>query len=86
VAVGIAWLEPNGNRGPVKKQRKPAVTMNDVGSYLRDLDKTALIDLVLKHAAGDEQLHQRLLMQAAKKTRNASRIIRKTHSKSTSDR
>jgi len=68
VAVGIAWLEPNGKRGPVKKQRKPAVTMNDVRSYLRDLDKTALIDLVLKHASEDEQLHQTLLMQAAKKT------------------
>ena len=68
VAVGIAWLEPNGKRGPVNKQRKPAVTMNDVRSYLRDLDKAALIDLVLKHASEDEQIHQRLLMQAAKKT------------------
>ena len=33
VAVGIAWLEPNRKRAPVK-QRKPAVTMNDVRSYL----------------------------------------------------
>jgi len=62
VAVGIAWLEPTGKRAPVKKHRKPAVTMNDVRSHLGDLDKTALIDLVLKHAAGDEQLHQRLLI------------------------
>jgi hypothetical protein len=43
--------------------------MNDVRSYLGDLDKTALIDLVLKRASEDEQLHQRLLMQAEKKTR-----------------
>ena len=42
--------------------------MNDVRSYLGDLDKTALIELVLKHASEDEQLQQRLLMQAAKKT------------------
>lgn len=42
--------------------------MNDVRSYLGDLDKTALIDLVLEHASKDEQLQQRLLMQAAKKT------------------
>ena len=42
--------------------------MNEVRSYLSDLDKTALIELALKHASEDEQLQQRLLMQAAKKT------------------
>jgi uncharacterized Zn finger protein len=68
VAVGIVWLEPNGKRAPGKKPRKPAVTMDDVRSYLGDLDKTALIDLVLKQALEDERLQQRLLMQAAKKT------------------
>jgi uncharacterized Zn finger protein len=76
VAVGIAWLEPNGKRAPVKKQRTPTVTMNDVRSYLGDLDKTALIDLVLKRASEDEQLHQRLLMQAAKKTRKGLDLAR----------
>jgi len=68
VAVGIVWLEPDGKRAAGRKDRKPAVTMADVRSYLGDLDKTALVELVMKQALEEEGLQQRLLMQAAKKT------------------
>ncbi len=68
VAVGLAWLEPGEiTKAPEKKPAKPAVTMDDVRTYLAGQDKSALVDMLMEQAIDHDRLRQRLLMRAAKR-------------------
>ena len=68
VAVGLAWLERGSKAERTsKKPAKPAVTMDDVRTYLAGQDKAALVDRLMEQAMDDDRLRQRLLMSAAKK-------------------
>lgn len=68
VAAGLAWLQESAEHPARQKgRRKPAVTMDDVRSYLQGQEKPALIDLLIQQAAENDRLRQRLLLQAAKR-------------------
>ena len=69
VAVALAWLEGNQRKLPSgKSDRTDIVTKDDVRAYLKVQDKGTLVDLLLKHAAQDERLGQRLFLKTAKNT------------------
>lgn len=66
VAVGLVWLEQQGKAGKTSAgSKRPAVTMDDVQSYLSGLDKKPLVDMLMKQAMDDERLRERLLMRTA---------------------
>jgi uncharacterized Zn finger protein len=68
VAVGLTWLaQSSGCRPAPPKSTKPAVTMDDVRTYLAGQDKEALVDLLMERATDDHHLRQRLRLMAAKK-------------------
>ena len=75
VAAGLAWLE---QRSPVKdsskRPSKPSVTMADVRAYLAAQDKSALVDTLVEQAMEDDRLRRRLLMKAAKKSRQGVNV------------
>lgn len=62
VAVGLAWLEG----GPSENTPGGSVTMDDVRAYLEELDKDALVGIILEQAMEDERLRERLLLRAAR--------------------
>jgi hypothetical protein len=69
VAVGLA-LHAGGQRagaGP-SEDAGPAFGEADVRAYLSRLDKEELVSLLLEQADGDERLHRRLTLQAARAT------------------
>lgn len=76
VALGLAWLNQEASTGAASaasttsKSKQPSVTMHDVRAYLATQETPALVDLLMQHAEQDESLRRRLLMLAARKTRN----------------
>lgn len=65
VAVGLELLA----RGTeFLETKQAAVTMDDVRSYLRGLEKDALVEMVVERAKADDEFRDRLLMKAAKQT------------------
>ncbi len=70
VAVGLAWLGPEGPE-PKKapKREKPSVTMNDVRTWLADQENAKLVDLIMEQAMADGRLRQRLVLEAARHLR-----------------
>lgn len=67
VAVGLAWLDQAHSPGSKPKKGKPAITLDDVRSYLAGQDTEALVGMLMEQAMADDRLRQRLLMKAAKK-------------------
>lgn len=66
VAVGLEWLD-QGRTDRVQGNRvEETVTVDDVRAYLGDLDKSALVDMLVAQAVEDDRLRRRLFMQAAK--------------------
>ncbi len=67
VAVGLTWLEGGQLKLSGKSQAPPAMTMDDVRTYLLGEDKNALVDMLVDGAMEDDRLRQRLFLKAAKK-------------------
>ncbi len=75
VAVGLSWLEQK-TEGKVKKAGRGDhvdVTMKDVKGYLETLEKKALVEMVLEQAGENDVLHEKLMMQAARKNTGGRR-------------
>lgn len=69
VAVGIAWLTNSTNTRATDKAnigRADIITLDDVRLRLLKEQKGKLVDIILEHAATDERLRERLLLEAAK--------------------
>ncbi|MBF0613005.1 MAG: SWIM zinc finger family protein, partial [Magnetococcales bacterium] len=68
VAVGLAWLANQQGEAklPSAKKGKPTVTMQDVRTFLGELDKSELVEMVMTQAKEDDRLRQGLLLRAAK--------------------
>lgn len=62
VAAGLAWLEADFS------EHAPggAATMNDVQTYLEEIDRAVLIRIVMDQAMEDEGLRERLLLRASR--------------------
>ena len=48
--------------------------MDDVRSYLADLDKSTLVEMLMEQAMEDDRLRRRLLMEAAKTSRKGLNV------------
>lgn len=71
VAVGLAWLREEGGAPESETGRrtaKPTVTMDDVRALLEQEDKGALVDMVMAQITEDDDLRERLLLRAARRT------------------
>ena len=70
VAVGLAWLSPEGPEPKTApKREKSFVTMNDVRTWLTDQEKAKLVDLVMEQAMAEGRLRQRLVLEVARHMR-----------------
>ena len=70
VAVGLARLA-QGSAGAFASSRtvKPAVTMDDVRTYLAGQNKNVLVDMLMEQVLEDDRLRRHLLTKTAKKDR-----------------
>ncbi len=66
VAVGLAWLESDQTDAGGTSRDGPALSMDDVRSYLEGQNKKALVDMLVGHAMDDDRLRQHLFLKAAK--------------------
>jgi uncharacterized Zn finger protein len=68
VAAGLAWLDQGGpDRASGKRSARPAVTMDDVRSWLAAQDKDSLVGMLLDQAMDDDRLRRQLFLKAAKR-------------------
>jgi len=65
VAVCLAWLSDQGNAGAILTRPDSQAGLDTVRSHLEGRNKQSLIELLLDQAARDEQLYDRLLLEAA---------------------
>lgn len=75
VAVGLSWLEQKTDGKDKKAGRGDHVdvTMEGVKGYLESLEKKALVEMVLEQAGESDVLHEKLMMQAARKSTGGRR-------------
>ncbi len=65
VAVGLEVIEDH-EPGTSATPKKPAVTMDDVRAYLKDQNKDALVEMIVRLAKEDDRLYDQLRMKAAR--------------------
>jgi hypothetical protein len=69
VAAALAWL--NREAGPVKSARRgqpKEITLADAGKILQAEDKESLVGMMLDWAKDDDRLHERLILNAARRS------------------
>lgn len=66
VAVGLAWAAESKSAGQSGEPRKSAGTMDDLRAFLHRQEKGRLVETLLREALEDEDLRERLLLEAAR--------------------
>ena len=77
VAAGLSWLDQMMDEKGKKAGRRRVsdeVTMKDVKGHLETLDKNVLVEMIMEEAQESDALREKLLMQAAQKTRGGRRL------------
>lgn len=77
VAVGLFWLEQNVDEKGKKtggRRGHADVTMKDVKGHLETLEKNVLVEMIMQQAQENDALREKLLMQAAQKTKGGRRL------------
>jgi uncharacterized Zn finger protein len=77
VAAGLFWLEQKIDGKGKKAGRKGGhndVTMENVKSCLETLEKNVLVEMIMQQAQENDALREKLLMQAAQKTKGGRRL------------